>query len=927
MTPADPQSRPQSQWRRYLSFWRTPIERDVDAELRFHLEERVADLVARGRTPEAAWAEAEEEFGDRALYRERLRQIDQRIDERRRRTQWLDVVGSDVRYALRGMRRSPGLAAAVVVILSLGVGANATMFGLIDRLLLRAPAHLADPDRLALIQLTKPADSWYQTTHPYVVKTVLDQGVSDFSGVAVATPTAIVRRKYFPVGRGVSAERAAGALVSNNYFEVLGVRPALGRLFSPAADTASIPERVAVLGHGYWQRQYGGRADVLGRRIDLGTESFTIVGVLPSGFTGTEMRDVDVWMPINAATGLHLVRNDPQWRTSQNAQWLLVIARIKPGVDPRHAQAQATLAIRNWTRGQLKEITPARLARVDSTQVTFSSMIPGRAHWEWGMSGSSGDVKITKLLAAASALLLLMGCANITNLLLVRALTRRREIAVRLSLGISRSRLIGQLLVEGLTLTVFGIAGALAVAAVGAQLVRRWLIGEGAFSGDLVDGRVLAFTVAAGFLTGIAASLVPALQASRPDLSSALKSGSRMDSVRGSRLRDSLLMAQGAVAVVLLAGATMFMRSLQNANQLDLGLDADQVIMARIDQGTTGLNGEQTGVLFDEFVRRAEGVPGIRSVALASPLPFGGSWSTEIFLPGRTLAEAHRSVFQYFITPKYFGVMGVRTLAGRALGDDDRAGSAIAINEALAKRLWPRANAVGQCLKLDVDTMPCATVVGVVSNTRRQDLVEEQPVPQVYRLIPRPGEPAGGAPASLNYTLIARADGDPARLIEPVRRALQGVGPQVPYADVQTIRDRMGAQSRNWRLGARVFAAFAGLALILAGVGLFSVVAFTVGQRMYEFGVRTALGAKPGDLARLTIVRGVTPALGGIVIGVVLVLATGRFVEGLLFQESSRDPAALGTAMTVLLACAALASLIPAVRASRADPRTALTSE
>jgi predicted permease len=910
---------PEPSWRRYLTFWRSTVDRDVDTELRFHFEERLADLMACGMPPADARAQAEEEFGDRTLYRERLKEIDRRMEGRRRRTRWREVLAADIRYALRGMRRSPSLAFTVVVVLALGVGANATMFGLIDRLLLQAPPHISDPDRVVLLHVGRPADSWVQISQPYVFKTVMEQAVPDFSGVAVATPTGVVRRTYYPVGRGVTAARAAGALVSNNYFSVLGVRPALGRLFTPTADTATIPERVAVLGYGYWQRQYGGQREALGQQIELGTESFTIIGVLPPGFTGTEMRDVDVWLPVNAAPGFRFAR-ETDWKTSSNSQWLLVVARLRPGVDVRHAEAQATLALRNWRRSLLSQVTPARLARIDSSQVTFSSMIPGKSKWEWGLSGSGGDVKITMLLAGASGMLLLIACANIANLLLVRSLSRRREIAVRLSLGVTRARLISQFLVEGLTLTGFGIIGALAATAIGSQFVRRWLIGEGAFSAGVVDSRVLAFTIAVGLLTGLAASMLPALHSSRADLSVALKSGSRFDASRGTRLRNGLLVAQGAIAVILLAGAGLFLRSVRNAKAIDVGLDPDRVIMARIDQGVTGLGPEAMRSLFDEFVRRAKALPGVRAAAIATPVPFAGSWSTSLSIPGRTLSDDQGSTFQYYVTPEYFDVMGVRLIAGRTLSESGS--PELVINEALARRFWSRTSAIGQCMKLDADTMPCATIVGVVSNTHRQDLVEEQAVPQVYRPIPR-----AGVAAFQGYTLVTRTDGEAVRLVEPLRRAIQSAGPFVPYADVQTIRQRMGSQSRKWDLGARVFGAFATLALVLAAVGLFSVVAFTVGQRMYEFGVRTALGARPRDLARLTVVRGMAPALGGIVLGLVLVFVLGRFLDGLLFQESTRDPIALAAATAVLLVSAALASAIPAMRASRADPRTALNAE
>jgi hypothetical protein len=285
---------------------------------------------------------------------------------------------------------------------------------------------------------------------------------------------------------------------------------------------------------------------------------------------------------------------DRNWTTAGDSQWLLVIARLKPGVTTQHATAQAAAAYRNWNRERMTDPTPARLARLDSTAVVLGSIIPGRSLWTWGMSGSSNDVRISELLSAVALMVLLIACANVANLLLVRALGRRREIAVRLALGISRRRLITQLLVEGLTLSFLGALGALGVTAVGAQFVRRWMIGDGAWSGGAVDGHVLAFTAVVAVITGIVTSLVPALQSSRPDLTSALKSGTREGSVQKSQTRTALLVAQAALAIILLAGAGLFIRSLRNVSALDFGVDVNHTLVAQISQGSVGLSNEES---------------------------------------------------------------------------------------------------------------------------------------------------------------------------------------------------------------------------------------------------------------------------------------------------------------------------------------------
>lgn len=836
-----------------------------------------------------------------------------------------DVIRYDSRLALRGFRGRPFWATMIATTLALGIGANAVMFGVLDRLLLQAPAHIADPDRVALIHAVQRGQEWVQTTQPYVLRTILATEVSDFADVAVATPTGVVRRQYFPVGRGITASRVAGTLVSGNYFSVLGVQPALGRLFS-AGDS---PEgKLAVLGYGYWQRQYAGRPDVVGQTIDVGTSRFTIIGVAPKGFTGIEMRDIDVWLPIAAADGLRFVK-ESDWATNPNSQWLLIIARLKKNGVPQHAAAQATAAYRHWMAASMRTPTPERLAHVDSQDVVLGSLIPGKSLWTWGMSGSDSGMAVTKLLGGVAFMVLLIACANVANLLLVRSLARRREIAVRLALGVSRRRLIGQLVIEGALLSLGGVAGALVVTAVGSQFVRVWLVGDGAWSGDAINGRVFAFTLVVGLITGVITSLVPALQASRPDLSAALKAGAREGSVQRSRTRAGLLVAQAALAILLLSGAGMFIRSLRNVAALNLGFDAKHVLVAQVNQGVINLSPAESRRMYAQFAERARTVPGITASAVTIALPFSMSWGTQVFVPGRQLPRLQQQPVQYAVTDQYFEVLGIHTVMGRAFNGSDREGRApvAIVNETMARLYWPNQSPVGACVRVGADTMPCATVVGVVTNTRRQDLIEGL-VPQIYRPLDQlPLSATNSIVSFFGYMLIARTTGDAALFAEPLRRAMQSVSTSVPYANVGPMADLLSRHTRSWELGARVFTAFGALALLLAGIGLFSVVAFTIGQRMHEFGVRTALGAQQADLLRLTIVRGVAPAVGGIIVGIAVALGTGRFLEALLFQESPRDPVTLGMASAIMFACAVLASVVPAWRAARVDPTIALRAD
>lgn len=839
----------------------------------------------------------------------------------------IESIVYDARLALRGFRRRPWWAAMIVATLALGIGANSTMFGVLAHLLLEAPPHIAEPNRVFTVHTRTLGKTWVQSTHPYVYRTML-RDVSAFSDVAVATPTAVVRRQYFPVGHGETATRVAGALVSGNYFSVLGARPALGRFFTERESGTDDGDRVAVLGYDYWRSHFEGRADVLGRSMEVGNARYTIVGVTPSGFTGTELRDVDVWLPIAVAPGLRFAKQS-DWTTTLQSQWLLIVARLKPGVTQRQAEAQATIAYRNWSRAHATDLSAREIAQIDSEVVELGSLIPGKSPWEWNGSGASSDVRVSLLMASVAFAVLLIACANVANLLLVRALGRRREVAVRLALGVSRGRLLRQFVIEGLVLSGAGTLGAIAITVAGSQIVRRWLIGDGAWSSNAMTMRVFATTLAIGVLTGIATSLVPALQVSRQELTSSLKAGAREGAIQRSRMRTGLLVTQSALAILLLAGAAMFLRSLRNVSQLDLGVDVDHVLIGQISQGTTTMSNAEVRQFFTNFEQRAKAIPGVKATAYSIGLPFALSWGVRPSVPGRVVPRFRRQTAQYAVSPGYFDALGIRTLLGRVFTNADVLGApqVVVVNETMARLYWPNESPIGACVRLGADSLPCATVVGVVANTRQQDLVEGLSA-QVYRAMNQvTPEESAGTVSFFGYTFIARTDGDPNASVASVRRALQTSAASVPYVNVQPMRDLFARQTRAWSLGARVFTAFGALALLLSGVGLFSVVLFTMNQRLHEMGVRMALGARRVDLLRLTAARGMAPAVVGIVVGVVLALGSARFLEGLLFQESPRDPATLAAAAGVMLVTAFAACLAPAWKASRIDPTIALRVE
>ncbi|HEY4217329.1 MAG TPA: ABC transporter permease [Gemmatimonadaceae bacterium] len=906
-------------FRRVTGLTRRPtLDARLREEIAFHIEMETGRNLSLGMTVAEARRRALVTFGGRE------RTSDDARDQLRSRV--ADELLRDVRFALRGMRRTPGFTLTVVVTLALGIGANATMFGLVDRLMLRPPAHVTNPDQLYVFNLRYQGSSGLQTSQPYGLVTGLREHVPDFSSVTVAT-SGTSRGRYFPLGRGPTGTRVSGLLVGGNYFTTLGVHPAVGRFFLNDEETLQRAEKLAVLGYGFWQSRFGGRRDAIGQVLELGTDKYTVVGVAPRGFSGTELSDIDVFVPVEAADGLRFAHG-ADWATSANAQWINIIARLAPGASVDQAAAQATVAARGWMASHMSKPTPENLASLDSETVVLGSVLPSKSLGDSGPQSS--EIRISALLAAVALIVLLLACANVANLLLLRALQRRREIAVRLALGVSRRRLIMQLLIEGLVLSAAGAVGALGIATLASGVVRRWLLADQAWSGSGVDMHVLGFTAVAALFTGIITSVVPALQASQPNLTGSLKTGAREGVAQRSRTRTTLLVVQAALAIVLLAGAGLFTQSLRNADSLDMGVDVDHTIVGQINQSSTGLSNAEARRLYDEFETRARALPGVKAVAVSIAVPFGLSWGVTVSVPDRTLPSVERQTYQYAVTPDYFAAAGMHLIAGRAFTDADRANSApvVIVNETLARRAWPDRPAIGQCLVIEDKTKGCATtVVGVVNDTHRQDLVEDA-ITQIYRPLDQlPASYTDHTVSFFGYDLIVGARGDADALVEPLRHTMQSVGASVPYPNVRTLREALGSQTRSWSLGARVFSAFGALALVLAAIGLFSVVAFTVRQRRHEFGIRTALGAEPSDLLRLTVTRGLAPVIVGIVTGVILALLAGRFVESLLFNVSAHDPVVLATASGTLLLCAVLASLVPALRASRADPTIALRAE
>jgi putative ABC transport system permease protein len=887
---------------------RRRVQHDVDDEIRFHLESRVAELVARGTPPDVARDIAAREFGDVAEARSEIARVDRRRLTRERRQAWWETLGQDVAYAARSLRSQPGFGAVVVLVLALGIGANVTMFGVVDRLLLRAPAYVTDPQRVVSIAMGRRVDGneRLQRILSYPIYRDMASAAPAFEQVAAYSPDDMA------FGRGREAHELRGMRVSANYFAALGVRPAVGRFFLPEENGNPTAPRVLVLGYGFWQRQFEGSRSAIGRTLAIGDDEYTIVGVAPQGFTGVTNEPVDAWMPLTA----NITADEyAGWLRSRQAYWLRVIARVRHGLTPEQASSMATAALR---AGSARDGASRQEIATSSPSVHLVSVLPRKAR------ADSTEAKVAVLLGAVSLLVLLITCANVANLQLARGVARQREVAVRIALGIDRSRLVRQLVAETVLLSLVAGLAAIVVTIWGGGFVRRVLFTSDLVAGTAVDLRLVAYTAVAAVVAGIVSGLLPALQSSRPAVSDALRAGARAGGPARSRTRTALLVTQAALTVVFLVGAVLFVRSLRRIQALPLGLEADRVLVVKVRTSGMRIAESDVDALYKRLLDAARSAPRVEHAAVAGGLPFSTLWAEEVKIPGRDSLPLTRDGGPYFnaVTSDFFRTMGIRVLRGRGFTEADRGTSSrvVVVNKTLADLWWPAEDAIGHCMKVGGDTMPCAQVVGVVENTRRFQLIED---PAVQFFVPLEQAPQW----SHTGVMVVRPGGDATQAVEPLRRELQTRVPDAPFIDVSRLDDLVNPQMRAWRLGATAFVVFGLLAVVVAALGLYSVLAYDVSRRFRELGIRVALGAGTGDIRRMVVGRAVRVAVVGALIGFAIAIAAGPTVAPLLFQTSSRDPSAFLAAAAVLFTVAVLAAIVPMRRAARVDPITALRAE
>ena len=887
---------------------RRRVQHDVDDEIRFHIESRVAELVAGGTRPEIARGIATREFGDVAEARAEIARVDRRRLTRERRQAWWETFGQDLAYSARSLRAQPGFGAVVVLVLALGIGANVTMFGVIDRLLLRAPAYVIDPQRVVSIAtgLRVDGNDRLQRVLSFPIYRDIRSATAAFEQVAAYSSDDMA------FGRGREAHELRGMRVSANYFATLGVRPALGRFFLPDEDGNPTAPRVLVLGYGFWQRQFEGSQSAIGRTLAIGDDQYTIVGVAPRGFTGVTSEIVDAWVPLTANV---TAEEYAGWLRSRQAYWLRTIARVRDGVTPERAAAMSTAALR---AGAVRDGESPQAVAASSPSVHLVSVLPREAR------ADSTEAKVAVLLGAVSLLVLLITCANVANLQLARGVARQREVAVRIALGIDRARLVRQLVCETVLLALAAGVAAIVVTLWGGGLVRRVLFTSDLAVATPVDLRLVAYTAFAAVLAGIVSGLLPALQSSRPAVSDALRAGARAGGPVRSRTRAVLLVTQAALTVVFLVGAVLFVRSLRRIQSLPLGLEPDRVLVVRARTSGMRFSDSDVDALYARLLDAARAAPGIESAAVAGGLPFSTVWAEEVKVPGRDSLPLTRDGGPYFnaVSPDFFRTMGIHVLRGRGFTEADRGTTArtVVVNKTLVDLWWPNEEAIGHCMKVGGDTMPCAQIVGVVENTRRFQLIED---PAVYFYVPREQAPRW----SHTGVLVARPRGDAIQAVESLRRELQTRVLDAPFIDVSRLDELVNPQMRAWRLGATAFGVFGLLAVVVAALGLYSVLAYDVSRRFRELGIRVALGAGSDDIRRMVVGRGIRVAVVGAALGFAIAIAAGPTVAPLLFQTSARDPSAFLVAAAVLFTVSVLAAIVPMRRAARVDPIVALRAD
>jgi predicted permease len=803
----------------------------------------------------------------------------------------METLVQDVRYALRYFIHRPGFAAVAVLSFALAIGASTAIYGVVDGFVFN-PFPYPGPDRLVSVGVTFPKLS---------SETTYIEALSPPEYLEIRSGRSFAQVAAFDLGnRNISGgdvpERVFTALLLDDLFPVLGMKPALGRGFTREELGPNGPAAV-ILSHRLWQSRFGGDPGILNRAIRIGGTSASVVGVMPPGLV---LIGTDLWVPWGG---------DPV-SFPRNRRQFNVIARLAEGVPLREANAELEALARRTDlaeRGRFAEYEGWRLTATPWAAALFQDVRPAAF-----------------LLVGAVLLVLLIACANLANLFLARSTTRHRELAVRLALGAVRWRLARHLLTESLLLACAGAAAGMLIA---------WLAFNGADAlipqefqmlglKATFSTRVLAWSVGAALASGLLVALLPVLQATRTAPHDALKADSRAGGGRGGRLRQALVVSEIALSVVLLLGAGLFMRSLLNIQRVDPGFEPDDVLTMRLTLPREKYAGEQANVFFDALLERIEAVPGVRAAAAASQFPPMGVFDVRFALErGMPPTDTLPTALITFATPRYFETLGVPLQAGRGFEATDRLGTPLVaiVNRTFASRYFPGADPIGQRITIDPDARHTATIVGIVADVRNAGAT--QPVrPEIY-------VPVRQQIVWNQLFVLVRSEAAPAAVLSAVRQAVLALDPEQPIYAIQTLRDAQALSSFQQRISGTLLGIFAAVALVLAAVGIYGVMSYAVSARTQELGVRLALGARPGSITWLVLRQVLVLSGIGLSLGIGLLIGIGRALEQMLFGIRALDPATIAGVTTVLALVALAAAWGPASRASRVDPIEALRYE
>jgi predicted permease len=819
----------------------------------------------------------------------------------------MSSIWQDVRYSLRMIGKAPGFAAIAILTLALGIGANTTIFSWVNSALLNPVPGLASPNEVVALTLSNPGENPFAFTYPDIQ--AIRNGQQSFTGI-----TACNIASMSLTGNG-KPERLWGMVATANYFDVLGVRPILGRAFLPEEDEKPGGAPVAVISYRLWQTHFGANPEIVGQQVEINQHPYTIVGVTPAVFQGSQTGvRTELWVPI-AMVDQIVPRSD--LLHDHHYFWLFAFGRLKPGVQPEKAQQEMTVLLQPEVKSFPEE-------HRGHSNVSVYPL------WRSPFGLNFFLATLLPILMAIAGLVLLLACANVANLMLVRSVGRRREIAIRMSLGASRWRLVRQLLVESLLLSLAG--------GVVALLITTWTAGTfmkfipttdfPISLGVPIDRAVLIAAFVISLLTGVIFGILPALRSSSLAPGTVLKedTGNASGSLRKARLTSGLVVAQISLSLLLLICAGLFIRSFLSAQSINPGFNAHNVMVASYDVFTSGYSDERAAAFDRQLEAKLEATPGIRSTALSSRLPlgFGGSSSVK---PEGYVPQANESMETQaaMITPNYFQTLEIPLVKGRDFTMQDNMSSqrVAIVSEAFVNRYWPNQQGLGKQVNSDL-THEWFTVVGVARDSKVTGL-NEKPTPFLY--LPHYQVNLLNQPGGSTMNVIARTTGDPLAMGKTVEQTIHELNADLVVFSVTTLESSEAITSFPQRIAGTFVGAFGLLALVLAAVGIYGVTAYTTRQRTHEIGVRMALGASKQDILRLVLGHGLRLTFIGVAVGLAASFALTRYLGSLLLGVTSTDAITFSGVAVLLCAVALFACFIPARRAMRVDPMVALHYE